>query len=494
MLTYITLFFVIWHGLPWIQSTPTKEKVFLLVFDGFVHDFEKLTTNMPNFQKLASEGVKAKGLIPPFPSATFPSMTTLSTGLYPESHGIIRNNFYNKDGVYFRWNGDPKDQNNSMFFTREPIWLTNQKQKGHSSVYYWPGYYSFDEKPTYHNQEIRYLGANITESQKHITETFDVYDKDPSLNFMVLYVDAPDTTGHVHGVTSKEYTARIESLDKMVLGYLRQKLSKHPEINLIIVADHGQINTQKDRFYFVNDYVPKEMLALYPYGCNSVCALKPSKGHSTDEVIERLEPLLQTGGFRIFNRESKDTKLQVPEFLHYTQNELIPPILILPKPGWILYDTRPPKPRGHRLIGAHGYDPSNCPEMQSIFYASGPAFKKGVLMKAFDNVNVYPLLAHLLGIKPRPNNGSLAVFKHVLKDWNNTEDSDSSNFSLYGSIFTVCVLLVLIAKTRLRVICVSCICHFCAVIYRLICRPKKKHQYMRVSRDRNEDEEIDDEV
>lgn len=85
---------------------------------------------------------------------------------------------------------------------------------GHSSVYYWPGYYSFDEKPTYHNQEIRYLGANITESQKHIAETFDVYEKDPSLNFMVLYVDAPDTTGHVHGVTSKEVIARL-SIDRL---------------------------------------------------------------------------------------------------------------------------------------------------------------------------------------------------------------------------------------------------------------------------------------
>ena len=79
-----------------------------------------------------------------------------------------------------------------------------------------------------------------------------------------------------------------------------EKLEHHPELNLIVVADHGQINVNQDRIYFVDDYVPKEMLALYPYGCNSVCALKPSKGHSTEEIIEKLSPLLQTGGFRIF--------------------------------------------------------------------------------------------------------------------------------------------------------------------------------------------------
>ena len=118
------------HGFPWIHSKPLKEKVFLLVFDGFVHDFEKLTMNMPNFQKLASEGVKAKGLIPPFPSSTWPSMNTLSTGLYPESHGIIRNNFFNENGIYFTWTGDPSNHSNAMFFSQEPIWLSNQKQHG----------------------------------------------------------------------------------------------------------------------------------------------------------------------------------------------------------------------------------------------------------------------------------------------------------------------------------------------------------------------------
>ena len=107
-----------------------KEKVFLLVFDGFVHDFEKLTSNMPNFAKLAQQGVKGKGLIPPFPSATWPSMVTLTTGLYPESHGIIDNNFFDDKGTLFSWNGDPSQQENAKFFSKEPIWLSNQKQNG----------------------------------------------------------------------------------------------------------------------------------------------------------------------------------------------------------------------------------------------------------------------------------------------------------------------------------------------------------------------------
>ena len=111
-----------------ISTKSLKDKVFLLVLDGFVHDFDTITSNMPNFAKLSKQGVKGKGLIPPFPSATFPSMVTLTTGLYPESHGIIDNFFYDDEGTLFSWTGDPEDPNNSKFFSQEPIWLTNQKE------------------------------------------------------------------------------------------------------------------------------------------------------------------------------------------------------------------------------------------------------------------------------------------------------------------------------------------------------------------------------
>uniref|UniRef100_A0A7M5VEI0 glycerophosphocholine cholinephosphodiesterase n=1 Tax=Clytia hemisphaerica TaxID=252671 RepID=A0A7M5VEI0_9CNID len=486
---YITILLLAWHGLPWTKSTPMKEKVFLLVFDGFVHDFEKLTTNMPNFQKLASEGVKAKGLIPPFPSSTWPSMNTLSTGLYPESHGIIRNNFFNSDGVRFSWTGDPSNHSNAMFFSQEPIWLSNQKQNGRSSVYYWPGYLAFDEKPHYHNSRITPFGANITTGRQAIDDTFENYEKDPSLNFMVVYVDAPDETGHEHGVTSLEYHDRIENLDKDVLGYLLEKLQGHPELNLIVLADHGQINVNNNRVYFVNDYVPKEMLALYPYGCNSVCALKPSQGHSTAEIIEKLAPLIHTGGFRIFNQESKNPKKRVPQHLHYTQNELIPPLLVLPDPGWILYDESRNKTL-NGTYGTHGYDPIACQEMQTIFYASGPAFKKGVTMEPFESVNVYPLLAHLLGIKPRPNNGTLTVFKHVLKDWKPKED-----IKLPGKYSKVVYALIFVGGVLLALIGMACIYYTLTFLYRCVCRLSggRKKRYVKVERSLLEDDEEEDE-
>ena len=91
-----------------------------------------------------------------------------------------------------------------------------------------------------------------------------------------------------------------------------------------------------------------------------------------------------------------DPDKQIPEYLHASHHRLIPPILILSDPGWWLLN----KPWNLTELeekhpnytntdhGTHGYDPYACREMQTIFFAYGPAFKKGVTMEAFENVNV----------------------------------------------------------------------------------------------------------
>jgi hypothetical protein len=37
--------------------------------------------------------------------------------------------------------------------------------------------------------------------------------------------------------------------------------------------------------------------------------------------------------------------------------------------------------------------------MRATFIAWGPAFKKGITIEGFENVNVYPLVAHILGLQ-----------------------------------------------------------------------------------------------
>ena len=184
--------------------------------------------------------------------------------------------------------------------------------------------------------------------------------------------------------------------------------------------------------------------------------------------------------------------MQFPNYLHYTKSKLIPPILILPNPGWILADERSNTTEdiGNKTEhGTHGYDPFDFKEMQTIFFARGPAFKRGVTMEPFESVNVYPLLAHLLGIKPRPNNGSLSVFKYILKEFPHEEIELSGKYSKssYAMLFVgVFILFIFLMGST-----------YCCLAnsYRRCCR-RKRTNYSRVSKmiidDLDSDEEEDE--
>jgi len=53
--------------------------------------------------------------------------------------------------------------------------------------------------------------------------------------------------------------------------------------------------------------------------------------------------------------------------------------------------------------------------MQAIFYAAGPAFKIGYVNPTVENVNIYPLIAKILGLKPVPTDGKLEAMSKMLK-------------------------------------------------------------------------------
>jgi hypothetical protein len=74
----------------------------------------------------------------------------------------------------------------------------------------------------------------------------------------------------------------------------------------------------------------------------------------------------------------------------------------------------------HDEVGAHGFDPARVPEMKASFFAAGPDICEGVWVPPFENVNVYPLVARLLGLeishlKTGAIDGDLRVLAPILK-------------------------------------------------------------------------------
>lgn len=66
-------------------------------------------------------------------------------------------------------------------------------------------------------------------------------------------------------------------------------------------------------------------------------------------------------------------------------------------------------------VGAHGYDNAE-PKMRAIFMASGPAFKKNYTAVQFDNVDLYPLISRIAGLKEpsRRTDGTMKAVEQLL--------------------------------------------------------------------------------
>ena len=225
-------------------------------------------------------------------------------------------------------------------------------------------------------------------------------DKRPGL--VTLYFDEPDATSHDFGPVAKETGKVVQRLDSLV-GVLRYKLSGLPHaerINLIILSDHGMAQLSPDKYINIRDVVPNRMIAGI-FGSNPFYLINPSEGKQ-DSVLQLLNA---TKGLQAWK------KAEVPARMHYGTHPRIPEIVVLADSAWSI-GTRAGS--ASYTGGTHGYDNMN-PDMHAIFYATGPAFKKGRVVESMNNVDIYNLVCKVLGIKPAENDGNPKSLKPLLK-------------------------------------------------------------------------------
>ena len=80
--------------------------VLLISIDGYRHDYNALY-EPENLSRFAAEGVQAASLIPGYPSDTFPNHYGIVTGMFPGTHGIVANNFFDPSRNATYRLGDP---------------------------------------------------------------------------------------------------------------------------------------------------------------------------------------------------------------------------------------------------------------------------------------------------------------------------------------------------------------------------------------------------
>ena len=379
---------------------PFKNYVLLVSLDAFRWDYSKIY-HTPNLDKLAHDGVKADRMFSSFPTVTFPNHYSIATGLYPDHHGLIDNNFSAPDlGLYFR-KSDRTAVANPAFYGGEPMWVTAENQGVRSASFFWVGSEAAvgGKQPTYWK---KYDESVTFEARIDTVIKWFGYPPEKRPELVNLYFDEPDATSHSFGPLSPQTGKIVERLDSL-MGVLRTKLAALPEakkINLIILSDHGMEAVSPERYINLKSLVPARMIASISGG-NPVYMINPSEGKK-DSVLLLLN---KSKGLKAWG------KSQLPAKWHFGTNPRIPEIVVVADSSWSI-GTRSDgsSVRG----GAHGYDNSNS-DMFSIFYAAGPSFKKNYAFKELNNIDVYNLVCRILNIVPAKNDGDPKHIKNMLR-------------------------------------------------------------------------------
>ena len=115
--------------------------------------------------------------------------------------------------------------------------------------------------------------------------------------------------------------------------------------------------------------------------------------------------------FKVYRRAD------VPAYLHFDTNPREGDPVIVPTGPFAFVAHDPNADGGTRKapIGAHGYDPRQMSSMKAIFVAAGPDIRAGATVASFDNVDVYPLIARILGLHIGPIDGDIRPLQGILK-------------------------------------------------------------------------------
>lgn len=384
-------------ALPALRAQQDKPYVLLISLDGFRYDYAA-KYHAKNLQDFARRGVAAKALRPSFPSLTFPNHYTIATGLYPAHHGIVDNDFWDSSRqAEFHYNV-PAAARDANWWGGTPLWVLAEQQGMRSACYFWPGSEAEiqGKRPSYW---FPYDGS--VPNEKRAAQAIAWLKLPPAQrpHFVALYFSDVDHEAHLHGPDSPETAAAVKALDAIVGNLLRDVRATGLPVNIFVVSDHGMANVSAEiepaalaEWSQVKMMIGPTMLHVYSRDTAAIQTLY-AKLHGKDARLE------------IFRRRD------IPARLHYADNPRIGDLVVIArrpvlfsKPAWAGYK------------GMHGYDVSDVPEMRGIFYAGGPNLKSGITIPEFENIHIYPLMAHILGLQvPKNIDGRAEVLRPVLR-------------------------------------------------------------------------------
>ncbi len=398
------------RGKPATAADSARTPLLLISIDAYRHDYIGRGFS-PTLAMLARHGVQAASMQPSFPSLTFPNHYTIVTGLRPNRHGIVNNTMFDPRLGEFSLHNRKAVSDGRWWDEATPIWETAEQHGMRTATMFWPG--SEADVHGHHPDYWKPYDGKVSADQRvdQILAWLDLpAGRRPT--FLTLYFDAVDHAGHTYGPDTPQVDAALRDTDaalaRLVRG-LRQR-GLFDRINMIVLADHGMAGVPLRNQVMIDHLIPLDRLHTVSLGI--LAGFNPKDGsaqaHRDFVAIEHTMELPQSH-MRCWD------KTRVPARFHYGSNPRIPQLLCLADVGWRITTTaHADSHKGKISLGEHGYDNAD-PSMQTLFVAHGPAFRVDVRVPAFPNVDVYPLMTHLLGIPAAANDGDYDAVKDMLK-------------------------------------------------------------------------------
>lgn len=408
--------------------------VILISIDGLRPEFYKDPSwAMVNLRQAIQTGAYADGVVGVFPSVTYPSHTTMITGVKPLKHGIFYNTPAEPLGVTGKWNWNYEQ-------VKVPTIFSVAKEKGLSTAsVFWPvsvgspanynipeywylpkakgeprnmtkalsehsfpkGFYEeMEENATGKLQEVDFDGEylsiddNIARMSSYIIRQYK-----PS--FMAVHLVSVDHFEHEQGREGDKVRSAVTGVDRGIKSIMEavEKAGIKEKTTIIIIGDHGFINIH-------SSLAPNTLLAkaglyesknkqnwkayFHASGGSTFLHLKDKNDKKTlEKVLGELDklPAAQRNMFEIKDRAALDAIGADPNAA----------LALAPKQGFTFNNSATGDFISPAKGGTHGFFPDSK-EIQTGFAAFGRGINKGAVIPEMGLVDVAPLIAKLLNL------------------------------------------------------------------------------------------------
>ncbi|WP_211093073.1 ectonucleotide pyrophosphatase/phosphodiesterase [Chitinophaga polysaccharea] len=379
----------------------TRPYVIMISIDGFRYDYAE-KYNATQLLRLSGNGIRATAMQPSFPSLTFPNHYSLVTGLYPAHHGLVDNLFYDRkrDAVYKVGNRDAVED--GTWYNGVPLWVLAEKQQMLSASYFWVGSESAIQnvRPTYY---FKYQEKTEIDQRIQTVVNWLQLPEEQRPHLITFYFPEVDHMGHKYGPDSDSTRNSVQFVDAAIGKMVAAVNQLHLPVNFIVVSDHGMMEVDTVHTISIPDAPQLEPLKKMP-GNEKMMYY----GKNETEIKAAYDYLKKNE-----NHYTAYLKQETPARWHYGQEDIynrIGDIILVAEANYVFGQSGKMQHPGH-----HGYD-NNLTNMNAIFMAWGPAFKNNICIATFENVQVYPLVARILGLDiTQPIDGKLEVLEPILK-------------------------------------------------------------------------------